>query len=296
MALGTGLRASELASLTPQSVDLESDPPTVRILAKNEKARRGDTLPLPPDLAELLKGWLPSIEPDANLWPGTWAAHKRASMFVKRDLKAARNAWLKTAQNDAEREAMGKTDFLSYRDSEGQQADFHALRHTYLSRLGRSGASAKVMQRLARHSTVELTLGRYTHAGLFDLKSAVGKLPALPTTTETRQESIRATGTDAADVLPSGLPKVPAQGRTSVRSRAHSGTKSRKSANEETAEKNRVFSTVSSGEAGIRTLDAIADMPVFKTGAIGRSATSPWAAPLDNSDRNEVRPRFGRGW
>lgn len=31
----------------------------------------------------------------------------------------------------------------------------------------------------------------------------------------------------------------------------------------------------SSGEAGIRTLDPLAWMPVFKTGAIGRSATSP---------------------
>ena len=55
---------------------------------------------------------------------------------------------------------MEKTDFLSYRDDDGRQADFHALRHTFLSRLGRSGASAKVIQRLARHSTVGLTLDR----------------------------------------------------------------------------------------------------------------------------------------
>ena len=67
-------------------------------------------------------------------------------------------------------------------DREGQQADFHALRHTFLSRLGRSGASATVMQRLARHSTVGLTLDRYTHAGLFDLQTAVEKLPPLPST------------------------------------------------------------------------------------------------------------------
>ena len=36
------------------------------------------------------------------------------------------------------------------------------------------------MQRLARHSTIELTIGRYTHAGLFDLSAAVNRLPALP--------------------------------------------------------------------------------------------------------------------
>ena len=34
------------------------------------------------------------------------------------------------------------------------------------------------------------------------------------------------------------------------------------------------------GEAGIRTLDGLASMPVFKTGAIGRSATSPGAINL----------------
>jgi hypothetical protein len=32
---------------------------------------------------------------------------------------------------------------------------------------------------LARHSTVQLTLGRYAHAGLFDLTAAVIALPCL---------------------------------------------------------------------------------------------------------------------
>lgn len=96
------------------------------------------------------------------------------------DLANARKAWLEAVEDIEQRQAMEKTDFLKYRDSQGQQADFHALRHTFLSRLGRSGASAKVMQRLARHTTVELTIGRYTHAGLNDLSAAVNKLPALP--------------------------------------------------------------------------------------------------------------------
>ena len=75
----------------------------------------------------------------------------------------------------------------------------HSLRHTYLSRLGCSGASPKVMQMLARHSTVELTLGRYTHAGLFDLSSAVNALPPLPLADAPQNELafMRATGTDS---------------------------------------------------------------------------------------------------
>jgi hypothetical protein len=58
-------------------------------------------------------------------------------------------------------------------------ADFHALRHTYVSMLTRSGLSVKQAQKLARHSTPELTIGRYTHAELVELGEAVGKLPAI---------------------------------------------------------------------------------------------------------------------
>ncbi len=126
----------------------------------------------------MLRPWLATLGADEPLWPGKWAQQKRASKFLPVDLSNARQTWLETADGDEQREAMNKTDFLKYRDRDDQQADFHALRHTFLSRLGRSGASAKVMQRLARHSTVELTIGRYTHAGLFDLSAAVNKLPA----------------------------------------------------------------------------------------------------------------------
>ncbi len=186
-ALGTGLRANELASLTSRSFELTAETATVTIEAAHEKARRGDTLPLPPDLAELLRPWLATLEESESLWPGKWAQQKRASKFLQVDLANARQAWLETAADDVQRQAMDKTDFLKYRDRDDQQADFHALRHTYLSRLGRSGASAKVMQRLARHSTVELTIGRYTHAGLSDLSAAVNKLPSLTMDTPSSQ-------------------------------------------------------------------------------------------------------------
>jgi phage/plasmid-associated DNA primase len=43
----------------------------------------------------------------------------------------------------------------------------------------RSGAYAKTAQMLARHSTVQLTLGRSAHATLMDLASAVGALPPI---------------------------------------------------------------------------------------------------------------------
>lgn len=56
-------------------------------------------------------------------------------------------------------------------------ADFHALRHTYLTLLGRHGVDLRTAQELAGHSRPELT-ARYSHR-LDDLAGAVGKLPAL---------------------------------------------------------------------------------------------------------------------
>ena len=191
-ALGTGLRASELASLTPTHFDLAADPSTVAILAPDEKSRRGDVLPLPSDLVRLLSRILSDMPSDARLWPGTWAKSHNGCKLMQQDLEVAN---------------------VPYKTDEGQ-ADFHALRHTYLSRLGRSGASPKAMQRLARHTTVELTLGKYTHANLYDLASAVDGLPPLPTgsTNDETSGELQATGTNAADklpanVLPSGLPE-----------------------------------------------------------------------------------------
>ena len=229
-ALGTGLRASELASLTPSHFCLTTVPATVRIDAADEKARRGDTLPLPQDLVRLLSPWLAGKPKDSALWPGRWATNKAAGKFLKADLEAARKAWVTEESPDAGERAT--SDFLTYRNSDGQMADFHALRHTYLSRLGRSGASPKVMQRLARHSTVELTLGRYTHAGLHDLSSAVDGLPALPVPREPAHE-LRATGTQCCDtspVLPSGLPERVAVRFPSVHSHATEGNASRAAA------------------------------------------------------------------
>jgi len=60
--------------------------------------------------------------------------------------------------------------------------------------LGRSGTSPKVMQRLARHSTVTLTLNRYTHTSLDDLSSAVRAAPRLPTDSTQSTAELRPSG------------------------------------------------------------------------------------------------------
>jgi hypothetical protein len=60
-------------------------------------------------------------------------------------------------------------------------ADFHSLRHTYIARLDRSGATLKEAMQLARHSDPKLTMAVYGRARLHDLGAAVGRLPTLLT-------------------------------------------------------------------------------------------------------------------
>jgi len=68
---------------------------------------------------------------------------------------------------------------IPYQDSGGRVADFHSLRHTFISNLSRSGVSPKVAQSLARHSTIGLTMDTYTHIGLYDERAALDSLPRL---------------------------------------------------------------------------------------------------------------------
>jgi len=57
-----------------------------------------------------------------------------------------------------------------------EYADFHSLRHSFLTLGGRSGIDLRTLQELAGHSTPVLT-ARYSHRRLDDLTTAVNKLP-----------------------------------------------------------------------------------------------------------------------
>jgi hypothetical protein len=78
-------------------------------------------------------------------------------------------------------------------------ADFHALRHSYLTLGGRAGIDLRTLQELAGHSTPTLT-ARYSHRRLYDLNAAVEKLPSfLPAAEDgSKAQGLRATGTEGA--------------------------------------------------------------------------------------------------
>ncbi|MEE9131240.1 MAG: site-specific integrase [Phycisphaerales bacterium] len=155
VAVETGLRASELRSLTAGSFDLVATPPTVTVEAGFSKRRRRDTLSLTDDLAAALRTHLASKLPSAAAFtiPG------RTAEMLKADLKRAK---------------------IPYRDPvTGEFYDFHSLRYQLATNLVRGGAHPAVMQARMRHSTVRLTMDIYARVGKDGQTAALDALPRL---------------------------------------------------------------------------------------------------------------------
>jgi integrase len=185
MAAFTGLRAQELASLTARSFNLRANPPTVCVDACYSKHRRTDVMPLADDLVAPVRVYLAecAAEParrnaDGRLCPGKW--YRKAGEILGVDLAAARKAWLEKAANAGERETRDQSDYLESEDSTGQVVDFHCLPHGFITYLVTANCPPKVAQTLARHSTISLTMDRYTHLGIADLVDGLKRLPAMP--------------------------------------------------------------------------------------------------------------------
>ncbi len=160
-AATTGFRASALSHLTPADFDLQSSPPTVTLAARFNKSKKQKVQPLPAETVAALVDYLPGKPVDAPLWgSGTWARDKRGAEMLRGDLSAAG---------------------IPYRTSGSdgfEYADFHSLRHTFLTLGGLAGIDLRTLQELAGHSKPELT-ARYSHRRLTDLAGAVAKLPNL---------------------------------------------------------------------------------------------------------------------
>jgi len=181
LAAWTGLRRGEIASLTRKSFRLTAKPPTVRVEAAYSKHRRADVLILHHDLVESLQDWLSACEPEENetLFPLTKLSgtDRYTSKMLKFDLQSARTFWLAEAEDEREREQREKSDFLLYKDSRGRFADFHALRHTFITNLVKANVSPKVAQSLARHSDIRLTMDLYSHIAQEEQAEAIKTLP-----------------------------------------------------------------------------------------------------------------------
>jgi len=177
-ACGTGFRAGALASLTPESFELDAEIPTAILSARRNKSRKTKEQPLPPDMAELLRDYLRDKPAGLPIWGGSWAKDWKGAEMLRIDLVSAGIPY-----------AVEGPDGPLY-------ADFHALRHTYLTLGARAGIDLRTLQELAGHSTPTLT-ARYAHCRLHDQAGAVEQMPSiLPKSPATEALALRATGTD----------------------------------------------------------------------------------------------------
>jgi integrase len=149
----TGLRASELASLTPGSFKLDGGAPCVLVRAGYTKNGQEARQPIRPDFAAMLAGWLAGKS--GKLWPGKW--YRRAAEMLRVDLEAAG---------------------VPYVDDEGRVFDFHSLRVTFITNLARAGVHPKIAQKLARHGSIDLTMNVYTRLSDAEISEGLRGLPA----------------------------------------------------------------------------------------------------------------------
>ena len=206
IAAGTGFRAGEVASLTPESFDLDADTPSVTVEAGYSKRRRRDVQPIRPDLAAMLRPWLATKAPgeQLNLLPDG-----RAGQVLAADMDAARAAWIAEARTPGERAEREASDFLRHTDAAGREVDFHGLRVHYISRVVEAGANVKEAMGLARHSDPKLTLRTYAKVSMHNLARVLDGMPNANTTPTSERQTLRATGTDDAT---SGMDRGPKHG------------------------------------------------------------------------------------
>ncbi|QDT50486.1 Tyrosine recombinase XerC [Symmachiella dynata] len=154
LAYATGLRRREMASLTPESFDLDPDAPTVTVEAAFSKHRRRDVIELPKVVVPLLE--IGSVQPGERIFPrlGRRKTHK----MLRLDLEAAS---------------------ISYRTEDGKFRDLHALRHAYITRVWQAGAAPNVARTLARHSDLRATM-RYSHTRRHEQRSIVDRMNGFP--------------------------------------------------------------------------------------------------------------------
>jgi integrase len=175
LAVGTGLRYEEIASITPESFDWNA--PSVTVAAAYTKNGQTATLPVQTSLVDDLAAYVASHSPKRPIFP---LPSGKGAKMLRRDLKAAG---------------------IPYRDVSGLVFDFHSLRCELATLADAAGVSPRVVQRMMRHSTLELT-GRYTRPRVVDIEAASELLPSLKIDSDNPPEREVMTGTNSSTPVP----------------------------------------------------------------------------------------------
>ncbi len=157
MLIYTGLRCNELRCLRWDDLDLDGGVLTVR--AATSKSGKFATLPMAPDLVEILKHWREKTKGK----PG------EVVVWTPKDLADHIRVYLKAAE-------------IPFEDESGRRVDAHALRHTFGTVLSRAGVDPQTLKDLMRHSSITTTYGFYVHGSQSRMRSAVEALaePRVP--------------------------------------------------------------------------------------------------------------------
>ncbi|MDO8137454.1 MAG: site-specific integrase [Candidatus Brocadiales bacterium] len=152
-ALTTGLRKAELVNLTWSDIDWESREILIQakegFSTKTEEIRR---IPIVDGLYEVLKD-----------------LKKRATsqyIFINHLGNPLRNNLLREFKATLKRAGLSSSGL-----------DIHALRYSFISHLIRQGANPKVVQRLAGHKSIQITMNIYAQVLPRDEAHAINKLP-----------------------------------------------------------------------------------------------------------------------
>ncbi len=223
IASGTGFRAAEVSSLTPESFELDGETPTVTVEASYSKRRRRDVQPIRDDLADLLRGWLKGKRAGEPVCP---LPDGKAALLLRADLRTARAAWIREGTTRAERrKRRADPSFLRDVDASERVVDFHGLRTTFISRVVDAGANLKQAMELARHSDPKLTMKTYARTGIHALGGVLDRLPGTDAPPAPERQRLRATGT--TDAAPSPGSSAPLFSRQLGRETARTGAATR---------------------------------------------------------------------
>ena len=187
-----GLRKGDMQRLTWAGVNFTDGTLTIR----HGKARRTDTIPMHPQLAEALRRRLAAFPalPTARVWPDTVGDVTRLKDFLRAGI--ARRVDVVDAEGKPVKIGTGKHERVKTRivveDDEGRVIDLHALRTTLGTQLARAGVTPQVAQRIMRHGAYRTTLKHYTVLGLTDTAAAMDRIPGIaPSGKRTRRRGPR---------------------------------------------------------------------------------------------------------
>lgn len=153
IALGTGFRKAEIASLTVESLRFATNKPTIFLESIHSKNGDEADQPITAELASQITEFVKAkrLNREDHLLPKLESS--KTELYIREDLKSAG---------------------IPIRTKEGE-IDFHALRHTFQQRLRRASIDPKTRQKLMRHRTLNLTLDTYSRVEEDDLRDAIEK-------------------------------------------------------------------------------------------------------------------------